>query len=73
MSDPRFHDPEYIRAARFMFLRAACLGLILGLTLLFLDAPLWVFYVAPLVLMPWLFWELPRLDRITKKDPDTSN
>jgi len=55
-----------------MFLRFASLAAIIGLVLLIVVAPLWAFYVAPIVLLPLLFWELPRLDRLQGSESDTT-
>jgi len=45
-------------------LSAALFGSVLGLLLTALDAPLWVFYVAPISMAPLLVFELRRLDAI---------
>jgi hypothetical protein len=45
-----------------MFLRSLLFGGVVGLTLFLLSAPLWVFYVAPISMGPWIVWELLRLD-----------
>jgi hypothetical protein len=44
-----------------MFLRSLLFGGVMGLTLFLLSAPLWVFYVAPISIGPWIVWELLRL------------
>jgi hypothetical protein len=48
---------------RGMFLRSQLFGGATALTLFLLSAPLWVFYVVPIVMAPWIVWELLRLDR----------
>jgi hypothetical protein len=60
-----------------MFLRSLLFGGVMGLTLFLLSAPLWVFYVAPISMGPWIVWELLRLDGAEdrseeKKSPEQS-
>jgi hypothetical protein len=44
------------------WLLIAGLGAVLGLILTALDAPLWMFYAAPVAMAPFLVHELRRLD-----------
>lgn len=44
------------------WLTMAGLGALLGLILTALDAPLWAFYVSPVVMAPFLVSELRRTD-----------
>jgi hypothetical protein len=53
-----------------MFLRSLLFGGVVGLTLFLLSAPLWVFYVAPISMGPWIVWELLRLDSQEHRDED---
>jgi hypothetical protein len=41
-----------------------------GLTLLFMGAPLWVFYVGQISMAPWIFWELLHLDAKEKREQE---
>jgi len=43
----------------------------MGLILLLLNAPLWVFYPAQISMAPWIFWELRRLDARESRDQET--
>lgn len=54
-----------------MFLRSLLFGGVTGLTLFLLSAPLWVFYVAPITMAPWIFWELLRIDRKEREEQKT--
>jgi hypothetical protein len=55
-----------------MFLRSLLFGGAMGLTLFLLSAPLWVFYVAPISMAPWIVWELLRLDRKEREEQETN-
>jgi hypothetical protein len=54
-----------------MFLRSLLFGGIFGLTLLFLGAPLWVFYVGQVSMAPWILWELLHLEAKEKREQAT--
>lgn len=51
-----------------MFLRSLLAGVVIGLPLFLLRAPLWVFYVAPITMAPWIIWELLRLDAQERRE-----
>lgn len=53
-----------------MFLRSLLAGAVIGLPLFLLRAPLWVFYVAPISMAPWIVWELLRLDTKEGRDQE---
>jgi hypothetical protein len=55
-----------------MFLRSLLAGAVIGLPLFLLSAPLWVFYVAPIAMSPWIVWELLRLDRKEREEQKTN-
>ncbi len=51
-----------------MFLRSLLFGGAFGLTLLFLGAPLWVFYVGQVSMAPWILWELLHLEARERRE-----
>jgi hypothetical protein len=53
-----------------MFLRSLLFGGAFGLTLLFMGAPLWVFYVGQISMAPWILWELLHLDAKEKREQE---
>ena len=46
------------------FLLLAVIGGLVGLALLLLDAPFWLFYVAPILMVPLVVWGLRSLDGV---------
>lgn len=58
----RVDEPSTAGSPPIFWLGMAVLGAVMGLLLTALDAPLWVYYVAPAAMAPFLIHELRRLD-----------
>ncbi|HEX5928702.1 MAG TPA: hypothetical protein VFY48_04835 [Solirubrobacterales bacterium] len=61
-------NPYPVPSHRF-FVRMFLLGGAVGLALLLMGAPLWLFYVAPLVMTPFLVRELRSLAAENRAQP----
>lgn len=58
----RVDGERYEVPSRWFFLRMAAMGGVIGVALALFDAPLWTFYVAPVLMAPPLLRELHALD-----------
>jgi hypothetical protein len=54
-------DPDRYPSKKF-FLSLCLYGGLVGMVLFLLRAPFWLYYAAPLLMTPLVFWELRRLD-----------
>lgn len=53
-------NTKFLGLSKLTIVLASLLGLMLGLILAALDAPLWSYYLASISMLPLLLYELPR-------------